>query len=98
LGATARQAALPALRSAVKAGLTPMINGMMIAGVVSVPGMATGQILAGSDVSKALRYQILVYLLISGTVAASVMVILWIRMRTYFNKDHQLAPALDPGA
>ncbi len=98
LGASARQAALPALRAAVKAGLTPMINGMMIAGIVSVPGMATGQILAGSNVGTALRYQVLVYFLISGTVAVSVMVILGIRMRKYFNQDDQLAPSVEQDA
>src|SRR5262245_13541701 len=64
LGATSRQAAEPALRAAVGAALTPVINGMMIAGIVSIPGMMTGQILAGADVADAMRYQILIYLLI----------------------------------
>lgn len=92
LGATAREAALPALRAAVSAGLTPTINSMMIAGVVSVPGMATGQILAGGDLAGALRYQILVYFLIIASVAIAVLVILRIRLGRCFTRAHQLRP------
>ncbi len=90
LGATARQAALPALRAAVKAGLTPTINSMMIAGVVSIPGMMTGQILAGSDVAPALRYQIMIYFLIVSTVCLGVLIVLRLRLRRHFTVDHRL--------
>lgn len=90
LGATARQAALPALRAAVKAGLTPTINSMMIAGVVSIPGMMTGQILAGSEVAPALRYQIMIYFLIVSTVCLGVLIVLRLRLRRYFTVDHRL--------
>jgi len=92
LGATALQAATPALRSAVAAALTPTINGMMIAGIVSVPGMMTGQILAGAPVAAALRYQILIYFLITGTVGISTLLLLAIRLRRYFTRAHQLRP------
>jgi putative ABC transport system permease protein len=90
LGASARQAALPALRSAVAAALTPTINGMTIAGIVSVPGMMTGQILAGAHVAAALRYQILIYFLIGGTVGISTLVLLALRLRRYFTPAQQL--------
>src|SRR4051794_14699300 len=55
LGATARQAATPALRAAVSAGLTPIVNNMAIAGIVAIPGMTTGQLLAGADIFAAIR-------------------------------------------
>ena len=90
LGATTRQAALPALRSAVRAALTPAINNMMIAGIVAIPGMATGQLLAGADVQSAIRYQILIYLGITGTVAISTLILLSLRLRRYFTADGQL--------
>jgi putative ABC transport system permease protein len=90
LGATARQAAMPALRSAVRAGLTPIINNMAIAGIVSIPGMMTGQILAGSDVLEAIRYQILIYLGITATATFSTLILLEIRLRRYFTAAHQL--------
>ena len=90
LGATARQAATPALRSAVSAGLSPIINNMMIAGIVAIPGMTTGQLLAGADVGLAIRYQILLYLGISATVTISVLILLAIRLRRCFTPAHQL--------
>jgi putative ABC transport system permease protein len=62
-------------RDAMRSGMIPIINGMAAAGVVSLPGMMTGQILAGSPPALAVRYQVLVFLLIAvgtgfGTVAA----------------------------
>jgi putative ABC transport system permease protein len=90
LGATARQAATPALRASVSAGLSPIINNMMIAGIVAIPGMTTGQLLAGADVGQAIRYQILLYLAIAATVSMSVLILLAIRLRHYFTQAHQL--------
>lgn len=90
LGATPRQAALPALKAAVRAALTPAINGMMIAGVVSIPGMSAGQILAGAGVGTAMRYQVLVYFGITATVGISTLILLALRLRLYFNADQQL--------
>ena len=90
LGATARQAALPALKAAVKAALTPAINNMMIAGIVAIPGMTTGQLLSNAPVQGAIRYQILIYLGITGTVALSTLGLLALRLRTYFTADDQL--------
>ncbi len=90
LGATSRQAAMPAMRAAVRAGLTPVINNMMIAGIVAIPGMTTGQLLAGADVLEAVRYQVLVYLGITSTVGLSTLFLLAIRLRRHFTAAHQL--------
>jgi putative ABC transport system permease protein len=90
LGATSRQAALPALRAAIRAAMTPTINNMMIAGIVAIPGMSTGQILAGTDVGTAFRYQVLVYFGITATVGLSTLMLLAIRMRRYFTPALQL--------
>lgn len=90
LGASARQAAAPALRAAVAAGLTPIINNMMIAGIVAIPGMTTGQILAGADVGSAVRFQILMYLGIGGTTTLAVQLLLWSRLRRAFTPADQL--------
>ncbi len=97
LGATARQAATPALRAAVAAGLAPILNNMTIAGIVAIPGMTAGQLLIGADVGRATRYQILLYLAIAATVVVSVLLLLALRLRRYFTPDHQLRPgAFDP--
>ncbi|WP_435010970.1 ABC transporter permease [Tundrisphaera lichenicola] len=90
LGATPRQAATPALRSAVSAGLSPILNNMAIAGIVAIPGMTTGQLLAGADVGQAIRYQILLYLEIASTVAISVLILLAIRLSRHFTPAQQL--------
>ncbi len=90
LGATSRQAAMPALRAAVRAAMTPVLNNMMIAGIVAIPGMTTGQLLAGADVLEAIRYQMLVYLGISSTVGLSTLLLVAIRLRRYFTPAHQL--------
>lgn len=62
-------------RDAMRSGMIPTINAMAAAGVVSLPGMMTGQILAGSPPSLAVKYQILVMFIITvgtgfGTIAA----------------------------
>ena len=90
LGATSRQAAHEALRAATRAALTPVIHGMTLAGIVAIPGMMTGQLLAGADVKDALRYQILIYLLIAGTVGISTLALLALRLRRDFTPAHQL--------
>jgi len=90
LGATARQAALPSLRAAVAAALSPILNNISLAGIVAIPGMTTGQLLAGADVGQAIRYQILLYLGIAATVTFGVLILLAVRFRHAFTADHQL--------
>jgi putative ABC transport system permease protein len=66
LGATRLEAMLPVARAALRAGLMPTVNAMAAAGVVSLPGMMTGQILAGVEPTEAAKYQLLVMFLIAG--------------------------------
>ncbi len=73
LGHRFSEAARPAMRHAMRTGLMPIINSMSAAGVVSLPGMMTGQILAGADVGTATRYQILIMFLIAGGTGFGVM-------------------------
>src|SRR3569623_2692060 len=64
LGATRWEAARGPIRQAVRTGLIPTINAMMVVGIVSLPGMMTGQILAGADPVEAVKYQIVMMFLI----------------------------------
>jgi putative ABC transport system permease protein len=66
LGATRWQAMLPVTRDALRSGFMPIINAMAAVGLVSLPGMMTGQILAGVEPSEAVKYQLLVMFLIAG--------------------------------
>jgi putative ABC transport system permease protein len=54
------------LRTAIRRGLLPIINQMSAAGIVTLPGIMTGQILAGLDPIEAVKYQILLMFLLSG--------------------------------
>ncbi len=84
LGADAAEASAEEVKSAVRAGLIPSINSMMAVGLVSIPGMMTGQILGGTDPSQAIRYQIVVMLMIVGATAlGSTMLTLIIRRRCF---------------
>lgn len=60
------------LRRALRTGLTPILNAMAVAGVVSLPGMMTGQILAGGDPLEAAKYQIMILFVIAGATALAV--------------------------
>jgi len=66
LGFTACEAAEPLRREAIRVGMIPIINAMAAAGVVSLPGMMTGQILAGAQPMEAVKYQILIMFLITA--------------------------------
>lgn len=66
LGATRREALLTATRAALRSALMPIVNSMAATGLVSLPGMMTGQILAGVDPVEAVKYQLLVMFLIAG--------------------------------
>jgi len=73
LGHNAEQAIGDIRRDALRAGLIPIVNSMTTAGIVSLPGMMTGQILAGSPPMEAAKYQLLIlFLIAAGTGLGSV--------------------------
>lgn len=67
LGQTRMQAMGDVLRAAIRTGMLPSLAAMSAIGVVSIPGMMTGQLLAGADPMQAARYQMLIMFLITGT-------------------------------
>ncbi len=70
LGETIRTALLPMVRKALRSASLPILNAMGTTGLVSLPGMMTGQILGGVEPAEAVKYQILIMFLISGGTAA----------------------------
>lgn len=89
LGASGRQASEPAVRNAFRAALMPTINTMAAMGIVSLPGMMTGQILSGTEPMVAVRYQIAIMCAITGSVAITAFLIVLQGYRHYFTKAHQ---------
>jgi putative ABC transport system permease protein len=89
LGATRWEAARPFVRDAVRAGMIPTLNAMVVAGIVSLPGTMTGQLLAGVEPVAAAEYQIVImFLLAAGTQLGTLAVVL-LSFRALFNHDHQ---------
>jgi putative ABC transport system permease protein len=66
LGATRLVALRPLLRQALRSAWIPLLNQMSAAGIITLPGMMTGQILAGMDPIEAVKYQILIMFLLAG--------------------------------
>ncbi len=90
LGATPKVASRQVVRNAFDAALLPTINSMVSIGIVALPGMMTGQILAGVSPLIAIRYQIAIMLGIMGSVAFSVLILVEWGSRTFFNDEAQL--------
>jgi putative ABC transport system permease protein len=90
LGATRWEAASPTIKEAVRTGMIPTINSMMVVGLVSLPGMMTGQILGGVNPTDAVRYQIVIFFTIAAGTALACMGIVMLAFRSLFSADHQL--------
>ena len=73
LGASRWSATAPFSRRALRSGFMPIINAMAATGVVSLPGMMTGQILSGVDPTEAVKYQLLIMFLIGGATGFGVL-------------------------
>lgn len=90
LGATRWEAARPVAREAIRTGMVPILNAMSVVGVVSIPGMMTGQILGGTPPEEAARYQIVILFLIAATVAMGVLGAVLLALRATFDDCHRL--------
>ena len=85
MGASLREAALPYLREAVKPAMAPQLSTIATLGLVSLPGMMTGQILGGSSPIVAIKYQIAVMIAIFTAITLSTVLNLLLSLRIAFN-------------
>ncbi len=90
LGADRHTALRPILRQAVRSGILPTINTMSAAGIITLPGIMTGQILAGMDPIEAARYQILLMFLPSGGSILAVVLAAWLGLWRLTDSRHRL--------
>ncbi len=90
LGADSKEASRSIVRDAMRAGMIPSINSMMAAGVVFIPGLMTGQILAGMDPLVAIRYQIVVMLMLVGSTGLGTLMVIVLARRRCFGPGQQL--------
>lgn len=77
-------------RDSVRIGMMPMINAMAAAGLVSLPGMMTGQILSGTEPIEAVKYQILIMFLITAGTGFAAILATWIGARRLFDDRQRL--------
>jgi len=89
-GLTPREASRDVVRRAVRVGLIPILNSMVAAGIVSIPGMMTGQILAGEDPAVAARYQIFILFSIAAGVALGTVGVVFAAGRLVFDARARL--------
>ncbi len=90
VGASLWKACLPWVREGLRNGMIPIINSMMIVGLVSLPGMMTGQILAGVPPADAVAYQILIMFMIAAATALGVIVLCLIAFRVISHPEERV--------
>ena len=89
LGATRWEAFRMAARPAVVAALIPVINALSVVGIVSLPGVMTGQVLAGVSPEQAIRYQIVIMFLIAAASALGTVLAVLLAYRRLFDREHR---------
>ena len=85
LGASRWEAVLPYFRDAIKAAINPTLAGMATMGLVSLPGMMTGQILGGSEPWLAVKYQIAIMICIFTSTTLAAVINLKLSLAIAFN-------------
>lgn len=85
MGATLFEACLPYLRAAARAAVTPTVSTIATIGLVSLPGMMTGQILGGSVPTVAIKYQIAIMICILVAASLGIFINLMLCIRAAFN-------------
>jgi putative ABC transport system permease protein len=90
MGASLKEAALPYIREAVKPALAPQLSTIATLGLVSLPGMMTGQILGGAAPIVAIKYQIAIMISIFTAITLTTVLNLFLSLRIAFNEYQML--------
>ena len=90
LGATAKVASKEILKDSIKLSIMPSIDSAKTLGIVSLPGMMTGLILAGSSPLMAIKFQIMVTFMILSSTSIATLIATYISYKSFFNERSQL--------
>jgi putative ABC transport system permease protein len=90
LGATPQQAVAVYRQEAIKAALIPTINTMMVVGLVTLPGVISGQLLSGADPLQAAAYQMLIMFMLAFATLLTTILVTEGLCRQFFNSAAQL--------
>lgn len=92
LGATPQQAIATYRKDAIRAGLIPTLNAMMVVGVVTLPGIITGQLLSGVNPINAAVYQMLIMFMLAFATLVTTLLVTQGIFRQFFNAAAQFIP------
>ncbi|MDD2979184.1 MAG: ABC transporter permease [Hespellia sp.] len=90
MGATPKSILLPFVNKSLETALLPTLNSMLGMGIISLPGMMTGQILSGTLPTTAILYQIAIMIAITSVVCLAVFCSLYLGYRTLYNAKNQM--------
>lgn len=90
LGAPPKEASIHLIRDSMKTAMLPTFDSMKTLGIVQLPGMMTGLILAGTAPELAIKYQIMVAFMLAGAVTISSFIASYWAYRSFFNALSQL--------
>ena len=90
LGVEPKQILLPYVNHALETALIPTINSMIGMGIIFLPGMMTGQMIAGAEPMSAILYQIAMMIAVCTVVCVSVFSALILGYKTMYNSRYQL--------
>jgi putative ABC transport system permease protein len=94
LGQTAREAAGPWHRAAIRSGMLPIVDNTKVVGLVALPGAMTGMLLAGASPFDSIKLQLVVMYMILGGDAFAALIAGELTVRRLFTADHQLIRSL----
>lgn len=90
LGASPKLASLPLIQASIRTALLPTVDSMKTVGIVQLPGMMTGLILAGADPEEAIKYQLMVAFMLAGSVTISSVLSGFLTYKQFFNAYAQI--------
>lgn len=90
LGGSIKQSIFPILKQSIRSSLIPTVEGQKTIGLVQLPGMMTGQIIAGADPVTAVRFQLLIVFMILSAASLTAIILGFLLYPDLFNKNQQL--------
>lgn len=90
LGADILPSSIEIIRNSIKTGMVPTIDSTKTLGIVSLPGMMTGLILAGTPPVEAIKYQIMVTFMLLSTTSIASFIACYLSYKHFFNERKQL--------
>ena len=95
LGATAREAAQPTVRRALRSGMITLIDSTKTTGLIFFPGTMVGMLLAGANPTDAVRLQLILLYTLLGSVAIAALVATTLAYRNFFTPAQQLIDSVE---